>query len=240
MTPVSDGLATEAETFLAGLPPEDAEARFLREEFRVAIDALRLGVTLTRTGERWAAFILARVVVETAIRLAWVSTTTTGGLPDPGLPDPEFVRKRLGRIVKRDFQQLLAASDVAEQTLSLEPIVGDPDKLRAKLGVIEGAAAPDLRTMAGATPLEGIYFIHRLCSAATHPGFGTRARIAEVYPAEEVVLLLEWSFSAAAIALLRVADVLFNADPQQLKTNLEFFWSKAPVPQSGKDQSGSG
>jgi hypothetical protein len=134
----------------------------------------------------------------------------------------------------------LAAFDVADQTLSLGPIVGDADKLRARVRRDRGAAAPDLRTMARETGWEGVYFLHRLSSAATHPGVGTRARIAEVYPAEEVVLLLEWAFSAAVTGLNGVADVLFDPDRQLVKTNIEFFLRRAPVSQSTKDQSDSG
>ncbi len=52
---LAQGLAKEAESFLATLPPNDAAAVWLRDELGVAINALRLGITFAFSEEGFGA-----------------------------------------------------------------------------------------------------------------------------------------------------------------------------------------
>jgi hypothetical protein len=186
---------------------------------RVAIDALRVGVDFAGTENRWGAWVFGRIVVETALRLSWLTA-----MKDKERPTSEFVRQRIRRIEKRDWQFLLAFSEIQNELLS-SPIFDDEDQVRAEIESI-GSAAPDVRTMAEETGLGGVYLLHRLCSAASHPGIGTRGRFADVYPADEVLLLLQWSFAAVVVGLLGVMNVLFEIDPSLARRSARFFFTK--------------
>lgn len=216
---VGQVLTGEAEALVARLPPDEEAARYLRDEMRVAIDALKVGVDFARTDDRWGAWVFGRVVVETAIRLSWLTAMKQGERPTP-----EFVRQRIRRIEKRDWQFLLAFSEIQNELLS-SFIFEDEDQVRAEIESI-GSAAPDLRTMAEETGLGGVYLLHRLCSAAAHPGIGTRGWIADVYPADDVLLMLRWSFAAAVVGLLGVMDIVFEIDPSLARRSARFFLTR--------------
>lgn len=211
---LAHGLAKEAESFLATLPSDDAAAAWLRDELRVATNALRLGVTFAFSEEGFAALTFCRVVVESAIRFSWL--VADGPLEDQ-------VRTRLGRLEKRDLQLLVDASKAVGELSVVGPLVENEDELRKHLKAIRQTAAPEPRTMAKEAGWPWLYAVHRLCSVGVHPGLGARARMWEAIETEGLVQLLHWSYSGAVSAASGVALALFGSDPALIKMNAMVF-----------------
>lgn len=225
---VAHGLAKEVESLLATLPTDDAAASWLRDELRVAINALRLGITFAHADERYAALGFCRLVIESAIRFAWLVAEG---------PVENQVRTRLGRLEKRDLQQLLDASKAIDDLTQLGPLVENGDELREHLGDLREPAAPDPRTMAREAEWEWLYALHRLCSAALHPGLGARAQMWDAVRTDGLVQILHWAFSGAASAANGLAVALFDSEPTLLKTNaLVFANAGLPPPDDGSSQ----
>jgi hypothetical protein len=223
---LAHGLAKEAESFLATLPENDPVAAWLRDELRVATNALRLGITMAFLHEGFGALGFCRVVVESAIRLSWIVADG---------PVEDQVRARLGRLEKGDLQQLLDASKAVAKISVIGPLVENEGELRKQLKAIRDAAAPDPRTMAREAEWEWLYALHRLCSVGIHPGLGTRARMWEAVETDGLVQLLHWSFSGAVAASAGVALAVFDSDPILIKLNAMVFANSGASPAGGGD-----
>ncbi len=165
-------------------------------------------------------------MVESAIRLSWLVAEG---------PVEDQVRTRLGRLEKRDLQQLLDASKAVAELSVMGPLVENADELRKDLRAIRESAAPEPRTMAKEAGWAWLYALHRICSVGIHPGLGARARLWEAVETEDLVRLLYWSFSGAVSAAAGVALALFGSDPTLIKTNAMVFANAGAPPSSEGD-----
>jgi hypothetical protein len=203
-------LAGEVKNLIDGLPQEDPAAGFVVAELEAALDALRFGITNAFIEERFAALTFCRVLVESAIRLVWLVSHGS---------DERRVRISMGRLEKRDIQQLLAASRSINESSSFGHIVQSPESIVRYLDSLDHPAAPEVRQMADQAGWEWLYGIHRFCSTMLHPGLGVRSRISEIVPPETYAVLLYLAFSLSADSGGQVGRALFPQVGIQLPRN---------------------
>ena len=154
-------LAAEGETLIEAYTPEEADVGYVLRELELFVPAFRGGASAIERGDKLAAWMYLRVVCESGIRLGWVAE---------GWDEAEKIRARLVRLSMVDLAQMLRADDV------LRSVMGGRGFLtRAQRSALAGiktfaAPAPSLEKMATKIGRRGVYAVHRLASAAMHPG----------------------------------------------------------------------
>ncbi len=203
-------LAGEVRNLIDELPQDDAAAGFVVTELEASLNALRLGITNAFTEELFAALAFCRVLVESAIRLVWLLSRGS---------DERNVRISMGRLEKRDIQQLLSASRSINESSSFGHIVQSPESIAQYLDSLDHPAAPELRQMADQAGWGWLYGIHRFCSTMLHPGLGVRSRISEIVAPHTYAVLLYLAFSLSADSGGQVGRALFPQAGIQLPRN---------------------
>ena len=213
------GLAEEAWTFLNAFPAPDPAIDYVRRELLLCTEALRLGITAAHVKDNLAAVVLGRVLVESAIRLSWIM--------GEGSADADAVSRRLKRLEKLDVRALLDASTVAAQH-GLGHLVDDPEQLRAALDANPEEAAPyPLKKMAREAGWEWLYGLHRYCSALIHPGLYSTSGVVNAAPLADLMLLLQWPFSAVVTTSAGIAKALApTVDQPEPRMNMHYFVNK--------------
>lgn len=194
---VGQMLAGEADELLAAYDDSIEHTSYVRREVQLAALAVRRGTEAAYLSDWLTAWLHARLVAESAIRLAWLAR---------GADTTEVVR-RLHRLEKRDLLLMLKA-DEAIAADSEHRMIVNPEILKSRAaGLAKDPAPMDLRRLAHDADESGIYALHRWASTIVHPGFGNH-QLYRKMPFTELLKGLHLPFAVLAGSALKVLRTL--------------------------------
>lgn len=204
----------EEAVLLGGDWPATEPGFYVAAELRTCSHSVERATVALEDGDRVTAVLHARLMLETAIRLAWVKAPIKAR-------DRAAIADRLRRLLEQDIRVLLAADDAVRKHAGFKMVPNRDEvmsRYAAETALPIDPAPPKLEALAREATQPALYGVFRYLSTLAHPGIGQK--IAAKAPASMYWQYLRYSHAGAVLHGVALLDGLgLLESPADLQLN---------------------